>query len=238
MKSLSANWFTEGLIDLEYKQYLVLGYLQEVRRYFDRTELYPAFSDLIFHYRNLQAYRERKQTLSDQFPRRLLGFSLKPPGVQYENKNTEQDAMLEIDQIVEYSLEVMTPAMGEGKHLYDVVDRDLIIGPVGVVPLYRQDGYVFVRSGTAEQTHIYRFEATVFDEGGERYGGIHLEALETREHGRLYTYEQMKLELIRQRPDLPNPAAFAVETPHPYPIEETVLPVAKRRLIRYVMTDA
>ena len=234
MKTLSLNWFTEGLLDLEYKQYVLLGYLHEVRTHFGRTELYPAFADLIEHYRNLERYRQAQQQLADQFPKRLLGFTRRPPQVQYEAPDA--NALAEIDQIVDSALELMAPAVHEGKDIYEAVDRELHVEPVGLVPLYKQAGYVFVRSGTPHCTHIYGFEATVFDSGGERYGGIHLEALETREHSRLHSYEQIKLELIRQRRELPNPAAYAVETTRPLPLHETVLPMVKRRLIRYVMT--
>ncbi len=234
MKTLSLNWFTEGLLDLEYKQYVLLGYLQEVRRHFGRTELYPAFADLIEHYRNLERYRQAQQRLAEQFPKRLLGFSLRPPQVQYQTPDA--NALEDIDQIVDSAIELMRPAVHEGKDIYEAVDRELSVEPVGLVPLYKQAGYLFVRSGTPRCTHIYRFEATVFDTGGERYGGIHLQELETREHGRLHTYEQIKLELIRQHRELPNPAAYSVETVRALPLNETVLPVAKRRLIRYVMT--
>lgn len=30
MKTLNHNWLTEGLIDFEYKKYILLSYLQEV----------------------------------------------------------------------------------------------------------------------------------------------------------------------------------------------------------------
>ena len=48
------------------------------------------------------------------------------------------------------------------------------------------------------------------------------------------TYELMKIELIRNRKDLPNPAVYSIETPLTYPIDETLLPVAKRSLVRYL----
>jgi hypothetical protein len=48
------------------------------------------------------------------------------------------------------------------------------------------------------------------------------------------TYENIKSELIRNRKDLPNPAVYSIETDLKYPVEETLLPVAKRRLVKFL----
>ena len=48
------------------------------------------------------------------------------------------------------------------------------------------------------------------------------------------TYEQIKSELLYRKPDLPNPAVYAIETSLKFPLDETLLPVAKRSLVRYI----
>ena len=48
------------------------------------------------------------------------------------------------------------------------------------------------------------------------------------------TYENIKSELIKIRSELPNPAVYSIETELKFPVEETLLPVAKRRLVRYI----
>jgi Cu/Ag efflux pump CusA len=50
------------------------------------------------------------------------------------------------------------------------------------------------------------------------------------------TYQSIKASLIKNRTALPNPAVYAIETNLTYPIEETLLPVAKRSLVRYITT--
>jgi hypothetical protein len=52
------------------------------------------------------------------------------------------------------------------------------------------------------------------------------------------TYENIKSELIRHRTMLPNPAVYGIETDLRFPIEETLLPIAKRRLVRYLADAA
>ena len=48
------------------------------------------------------------------------------------------------------------------------------------------------------------------------------------------TYENIKSELIKSRIHLPNPAVYSIETQLSFPVEETLLPVAKRSLVKYI----
>lgn len=76
MKSLSETWFAEGYIDFEQKKYTLLAYLQAIHAQFKEQKLYPQLADIIFHYNNLIAFRNNKQHLQQQFPRRLSGIQL------------------------------------------------------------------------------------------------------------------------------------------------------------------
>jgi len=71
MEKLSKDWLTQGLIDFEYKKYLLLAYLQTVKNSFDRIELYPFMADLVFHYRNLLAVKENKALIRESFPKEI-----------------------------------------------------------------------------------------------------------------------------------------------------------------------
>ena len=52
------------------------------------------------------------------------------------------------------------------------------------------------------------------------------------------TYENIKYELIKSRNDLPNPAVYSIETQLNFPVEETLLPIAKRSLVKFISTPA
>ena len=49
MEKLSQDWLTQGLIDFEYKKYVLLAYLKTAKESFGRVELYPFLTDLVFH---------------------------------------------------------------------------------------------------------------------------------------------------------------------------------------------
>jgi hypothetical protein len=48
------------------------------------------------------------------------------------------------------------------------------------------------------------------------------------------TFENVKIELAREIKSLPIPAAFLIETEMNVPLNESLLPVAKRSFVRYL----
>ena len=63
MEQLKVDWLTDGLIDFEYKKYVLLAYLKNVRANFDDKKLYPFMSDMVFHYQNLMTIKSNKSLL-------------------------------------------------------------------------------------------------------------------------------------------------------------------------------
>jgi len=65
MRKLPTNWLTDGLVDFEYKKYLLLAYLKSVEEEFDSKRLYPILSDLILHYQNIMQVKAHKKLIYD-----------------------------------------------------------------------------------------------------------------------------------------------------------------------------
>ncbi|TDW96472.1 hypothetical protein [Dinghuibacter silviterrae] len=238
MKTLSETWFAEGYIDFELKKYTLLAYLQEVNRCFDENKLYPQLSDIIFHYNNLCAFRENKQILQKFFPKRLSKIDLERLQLLYERMVEDEDIMLQLEEIIQFAIGRLTPTIRNGTDLYEFVEERLSITPVGLIPLDVQEGYMFLSNGSTRQTRVYQYRLSIFEKHDEKYRAIKTEYIETRRRSIVYTYEQIKAELLRSRATLPNPAVYSVETELTYPLEETLLPIAKRRLVRYLTTAA
>jgi hypothetical protein len=234
MKTLSETWFAEGYIDFELKKYTLLAYLQEVSRYFDENKLYPQLSDVIFHYNNLCAFRENKQVLQQFFPKRLSKIDQERIQLLYEKMVEDEDIMLQLEDIIHYAIDRLGPTIRSGTDIYEFVEEKLSITPVGLIPLDTKEGYLFLSNGTGKQTRVYQFRLSIFEKHDEKYRAIKTEFIETHRRSIVHTYEQIKSSLLQTRSELPNPAVYCVETPLTYPLEETLLPIAKRRLVRYI----
>lgn len=231
---LSETWFMEGYIDFELQKYRLLAYLKEVKQCFNQTKLYPQLADIVFHYNNLLAFKNNKRFLQDQFPRKLDMLNTQKLELVYERMLADSDLMQELEHITSYAMEEMIGAINEGTEIYDFVEKQLQIEPVGIIPLYKNEGYVFIRYGTFSEVRIYNYSITLFEHKDARFKGIKMEYIDSREKTLANTYEQIKIDIIRSIRTLPNPAVYKVEFPMTVPYLETLLPVTKRVLARQI----
>jgi hypothetical protein len=234
MKMLDKNWLTSGLLDVEYKKYVLLAYLQEAKAHFDATKLYPFLSDLVFHYQNLLSVKENKEWMTRQFPKSISEADFENLTFSYRQLVQEDELMQFIEELIEYALPQIQNRVEEGKGIYEWVEENTEITPVGVSPLYRQTGYFFVWQTTGSETGVYRYQVSIFENASEKYRSLQTVFVETFTRTLSHTFESKKLELIRRHHELPNPATFLITCRLLCPLEETLLPVAKRLLVRQV----
>ena len=238
MKQLNPNWLTEGLIDFEYKKYMVLAYLQDAQKWFDDLRLYPILTDLLFHYQNLLEVRENKQMLYDQFPKQISKADFEKLQLAYK-KIVEDDQILQaIEEIVTFAVPKFEHLLRNGKEVYEFVESKVEISPVGITPIYSDEGYMFLNEYQQPETQIYQYQITVFQNTHEKFRGLNVQFVETVRKSLSQTYENLKISLIRKYTHLPNPATFIVLAHTPCPLQETLLPVAKRALVRYLSAKA
>lgn len=238
MKHLSETWFAEGYIDFELKKYVLLAYLQEINKYFNENKLYPQLADLIFHYNNIVAFRENKRFLQEQFPKKLTGLQLEKLQLLYEQMIDDDELMQELEDIINFSAGKMKNTISSGTEIYEFVEGKMTISPVGLVPLDVQEGYFFLSAGKTRNTRVYQYRLSFFEKYDEKYRSIKTIYLQMQQRSIIHTYESIKRELIKTRTELPNPAVYCIETELSFPVEETLLPIAKRSLVKYISTAA
>ncbi len=238
MKTLSNNWLTEGLIDFEYKKYVLLAYLQEVNINFEEKKLYPVLSDLIFHFQNLMILKENKQLIKNAFPERLNQPDFEKLQMVYEKIVEDDEMMEEIESIISFSIPEFKLHLADGKDLYENFESKMQISPIGLSPLYPDEGYLFVSEADSRMTRIYEYQITIFQSVQEKYRGVHTRFLEAQRRGMANTYENMKVDLIKRYKKLPNPGTYLVESKIEMPVDESLLPIAKRLLVKYVSSTA
>ncbi|MFT6850239.1 MAG: hypothetical protein ACJATA_001050 [Sphingobacteriales bacterium] len=234
MTNLNENWLTEGLLDYEYKKYIILGYLQGVEKSFSQNMLYPHFRDVIDHYRRLISIKSNKESLQQNFPKELDEVYWEKLLLKYKSKVEEDDVMEVLDEIVRYSMVKFEKSIENGKEIYDFIEKKLTIFPIGVVPLNVDYGYIFLRTGNDKQTNVYEYQVSLFEHGEANYRGIRTELFESVSHSDFVNLASLKSSLIKKNKNLPNPAVYGIETPHVFPLKESLLPIAKRTFVRYI----
>ena len=237
MNQLSRDWLTEGLMDFEYKKYVVLAYLKDIRNRFNHIELYPFFSELLFHYRNLKRLSEDKELLLDQFPKQLSSADFQKLKLNYRLIIEDDEVMKIMQEIISFTLPKMTDMLEEGKELHEFVTENIEFSTVGISPVYDQEGYLFINHDARRDVSIYRYQVTFFQNASDKYRGVSTTFVANDFKDLSRSYEHIKLDLARSFQDLPNPNTFLLISKMTFPMEATLLPVAKQMVIRNVTAN-
>lgn len=234
MKNLSENWITEGLIDFEYKKYLLLAYLQHVGGQFKEVKLYPPLAELIQHYTRLKNFEQNRDQIKSAFPKMLQGPDSKEMKFTYKPLVIDDDMMKQLEEIVAFSLPQLKNHIEDGKNIYEFLEREMRIEPIGISPLYQKEGYVFLSFDKTKEVFIYRYKVNLFQNSIDTFKGIMMELIQKVRRSILNTYEQIKLDLIKTNKELPNPATYSICSKNQIPLEESFVPISKRLLLKMV----
>lgn len=235
METLQKDWITDGLIDFEYKKYILLAYLQDIKRNFNDSKLYPFLSDLVFHYQNLVSIKESKELLHESFPKTISKADFKKLKITYEKIVQDDQVMAEIEETLCYAIPLVKNTIEGGKELFEFVEQNLEISPIGLTPLYTNEGYIFLQIDKKSEVMIYRYQTSVFTNSSEQYRSINTTFVSAVTKSISNTLENIKVNLAKQFAFLPNPASYLVHSKLHFPVSHTLLPVAKRMLIRQLV---
>jgi hypothetical protein len=238
MEKLSKDWLTQGLIDVEYKQYLLLAYLKTVKDSFRRNELYPFMADLVVHYRNLLSVKENKALIRESFPKEISLEEVKKLELSYRQLVEDDDVMKQLESIIEFSIPQIKNSLQEGSVIFELVESKCEIAPIGVTPLYAKEGYLFVSQPPESQTQVYRYQMSIFEDSNEQLRSLNTSFVDSFERSISNTYEKIKLDLVKRYKDLPNPATYLILSRMKFPFTETLMPVAKRLFVKHISNAA
>ncbi|MDA1336460.1 MAG: hypothetical protein O2818_06175 [Bacteroidetes bacterium] len=233
---LPKDWITSGLLDAEYKQYLLLAWLKHWEREFRDVKIYPALGHLTEAHRDLKSFQKEQKNWRKALQGPLQGLDFASRRLIYRHFNTHPELQKYLDELLAFSLPQIEKSIATGRNLYEIVEEHLELEPIGIQPLYRDEGYLFVFDEDQNQVNNYRYTKSRIILNGERHVQLSLNPIEQLKKSWTETFEQMKLRLARQFPEWPNPAVFLARVSYSFPLQQTTLPVAKRRLVRFLMS--
>lgn len=229
MGHLSENWLTENLIDFEYKKYVLLGYLQQVEEKFKEQKLYPDLTELITHYKNLMALKQNTFSLENGFKKNIKSIDFNTQQFVYES-TVNNDLLNELKQIIEFSEPLLVQELQQGKSIFSFAEQHIAISHVGLVPIYKSEGYFLLQGFKEKQVLVYQYALTKINYINEQLVGLHCNYVTTYKLSLTQQVDTIKHELINENPVLPNPAVYYFKANVALPNDETFLPIAKRLL--------
>lgn len=237
MDTLAPSWITDGTIDFEYKKYVLLAYLQHVEKQFGSSKLYPCLAELVTHYNNLVHIKSSSETLSESVVRDLKGIDLKKLQVIYDEMD-QTDELKTIFELIEFAMPELHAHIESGRDIYEFIESCLNLETIGLMPIYKNEGYVFLAAEDERDVDLYRFKMSMIETAAEKFSAINMEYVGRERRSVSKTFETIKLSLTRKFEELPNPATFLITSRLKFPLVESFVPVAKRMLIRELRLSA
>lgn len=231
METLNKNWLTEGHIDFEYKKYILLAYLQNVKQHFDKTELYPPLSDLIWHYKNLLNIKSSYNQMDSGFKKELESFNARDLKLVYSNRQQEE-WLKELNDIIQYATPLLQKNICEGKEIYDLIEKHLNLDTVGIMQVNHTEGYFLFHYTKSKKVPAYYYSVSKIHTTEGLGRAIYTSYAGTFTLGINKSYESIKEELIKTNKELPVPAVYSIQTELAVPFNETLMPIAKRFFLR------
>jgi hypothetical protein len=142
--------------------------------------------------------------------------------------------MQQLEEIMEYCLPQLKSYIEEGKSIYEFLENEMKIEPVGLSPIYQKEGYAMLSVESSKEVYVYRFKVTLFQNNVDSFKGIMMQFIQKVRQSLVNTLEQIKLDLIKCYRDLPNPATYRIHSQQQIPIQESFLPISKRLLLKMV----
>lgn len=234
MKPLPLDIFLQAANDMEFSRYKFLAAIKEAGDFLHKNRLYPDFAELINTYNLLNDIINKKFELTDRLPEKLIGFDLENKKVVYEKDELSEDKIKIVFDFINWAMPKLKEVIDEGRAIFDFIDKNMRVKEIGILPIYRKEGYFIIPDNEEETLLVYRYEMTLFPAEDDQYHTLKTKLIEAIGSSNKYEMkpEDIKIDLIKRFPDLPNPAAYNIYIDIDFPFIETVLPIAKRKLIR------
>lgn len=233
--ALSINTFIRAVDDSERTRFEILSGLKSIRTNFHHNRIFPDLSGLIELFESLQSITQSAEKLRTNAHRSIKDLNLEERKVIYDETPINDNDFEQIRDLIFWALPQIQDAIEEGKTMFEFVDENLALEVVGILPSYLEEGYVFIPDNTSSVLHLIKYELSIFTGADERYRSLKTSVIKSlRQSPIKQPVQSIKLDLMQEFPALPNPATYSFETDLEFPFHETILPVAKRRLLRYL----
>jgi len=235
---LNVDLFTQVRSDFEKRQYQVLSVLKKITNDFQRNCIYPHLSHLIDIYRMLNEIRQRLEDLKNKFPKRIKKIDFLNSKIEHEVIFEDNSDLQQVERLIEWALPYIKAKIEEGKTIYEFVSDEIVLEEVGIVPNYTDEGYMFVPDNEESKLVLYQYEVSIFQRAHDKYRLLKTNFLKAVEQGdaRL-SPNSVKLALMDEYKELPNPATYSFQTTLNFPFDATIFPVVKRKLLQQLVSE-
>jgi len=232
METLKIETFLNQSTDRETNEYKILNFLKQCREKFNRNKLYPELAELRMIAAKLEAIVEQRNYLKVQLPRKVKGTYVKGDNYEYEDTNGKDDSTQKFNDLVDWALPKIYSTIEEGLIIFDFVMQNLSIEAVGELPAYKDEGYILIPDNKKSLLLINQYQASATYKAGKQIRVVQTKLLRAIPMVLVTkTPEELKEDLLNCIDNIKNPAVYVFKTDLDFDFVQTILPIAKRKLV-------
>lgn len=219
--------------DFELSTYKIMDSLKVYTQDFRQNLLYPGLSELSELNVQLRDIVEDEGFLKDLYVKQFHEASASSADMYlWDATRVTSNRTEQVYQLIDWAKPLIRETINEGKILYDFVKRNMNIEEIGESDSPKDEGYVLIPNNRESLIQVLRYEISMRTVGRRSQRRMNTQLLDTFDKGRLFKApEATVMDLFKQYNDMPEAATFICTTDLDFPFRETILPVAKRKLM-------
>ncbi|HLP10505.1 MAG TPA: hypothetical protein VK177_01165 [Flavobacteriales bacterium] len=222
---LGSNWFYRPRLDYELKQYEALAFEQYLEVCLQQAILVPPLRELRVQINSVNTFLNEMHAGYYVKQKKIKSVDMQNAQLNYQV--FKDDCLSEVENICSFLLKKINPYKDEFENLHKKAMSEIDVVPVGISPIYCDEGWILLGSATKTDVFFYKHTRLLDDDGK---GNFQTWFHNSYENSLTFTPVQIKRELIKQHKDFPNPAVYFANSVSTYPVIETYLPVALEKI--------
>lgn len=232
---LDTDWIFDGYIDVEHRQYILLDYFKKIGKHFDELKIYPMFIELSLHLGNIHTLLRENKILYIDKKITSPDYEVVPSDLKVKDIPILTEEEIEgYNTILKISNDLILDHFNFAKSLWSVVFDSIDIKPVlNTKNLSSKTGFFyFKRDG---KIYLWRYNTRRVN-GTKDQTRTNLELIYENIDNGLTVKEIIHnfVDVLRKKDETKFPVFEMFCDVKEYPLEETLVPFFKRKLLSYI----
>lgn len=234
---LSPEWMLKEPVDFEFNKYTLLGYLQKCEERFNNLEIYPDFVELSLHLANLQSLsKENTLFLTNKKFESCDDEILVKELVTKKPRPLSKDEEHELDKTLKYSGPKLFDSFAIAKSIWNLAYDNLEISlKKNKENISLGRGYVFHYRKFDDLIYVWSYEIKKVKRDNKNHKTYIKEIFKGPPSDLTLNYIIENHSPWKNTESFNSYPIFEARCLHNFPLEPTLIPILKRKIIAYVL---
>lgn len=227
---MDTDWIFQGILDAEQKQYVLLDYFQKLNKHLENMEVYPMFIELSLHLGNIQTLINQNKILYTQKKFLTNDDELLISDLQVKDIPVlSEEEIVEYHQILKNSQPQLYDYFGFAKSVWSIVYESVdIILKKNKTNLKNKHGFLYYK--TEDIIYVWKYSVKkIYKTNGQTRTVTKL-VYSGPENNLTVTEILSKFSKSYIKDNEVTYPIFEIVCKNDFPIEETLLPISKRKV--------